>query len=135
MWTVTEKEDQNLLIVRSDAVFDYSTLRDFLSKVYVEDKGRLASYDRFADLSAIKLVDVHIDTVVEVVQSHRRLNPPSNEVKAAVLLPSGLASSLAHIFKAATENDSLINIQVFNSIEDCAEYLKVDQSILNHSAS
>jgi hypothetical protein len=58
MWTVTTKDDHNLLIVKAGAVFDYRSLRDLLTQIYVEDGGKFRSYDRFADLSGIEVVDV-----------------------------------------------------------------------------
>ena len=135
MHTVTVKDDHNLLIMKAGTVFDYSLLREWLSQVYVDEDGKLASYDRFADLSSIEEIDVDIDTVVETVQMYRKMNPPSNGVKAAVLMPFGLTASFAQIFKLATESDLLFNVQIFNSIKECAEYLQVDPNVLNHSAS
>ena len=130
MWTVTAKDEQNLLLIKSDAVLDYRRLRDLLDQIYVEGEGKLASYDRYADLSGIETIDVDIDTVVETVQWHRQLTPPANEVKVAVHMPFGMTGSLAQIYRLLTEADTLFNIQIFHSIEECAEYLQVDQSEL-----
>ena len=130
MWTVTLKDDQDLLLLRSDAVLDYRSLRDLLDQIYVEDEGKLASCDRFADLSGIETIDVDIDTVGETVQMYRQITPPTNEVKIAVHIPFGLTSSLVRIYRLLTEPDTLFKIQIFHSVEECAEYLQVDQSVL-----
>lgn len=130
MWTVIPKDEQGVLLIKSDAVLDYRRLRDMLVQIYVEDEGKLASYDRFADLSGIETVDLDIDTVVKTVQMHRQIKPPTKGVKVAILIPFGMTGSLAQIYKILTETDALFNLQIFHSVEACAEYLQVDQSIL-----
>jgi hypothetical protein len=131
MWTVTAKDDLNLMVIRSDGVLDYRRLQDLLHQIYLDDEGKYASYDRFADLSSIETIDVDIDTVVKVVQTYRGFKPLTNEVKVAVYLPFGMTGSLAQIFKLLTETDTLFNLQIFRSVEECAEYLEVDQSMLS----
>ncbi|MGV7224640.1 MAG: hypothetical protein ACQ9MH_24380 [Nitrospinales bacterium] len=130
MWTVTLKDEQGVLLIKSDAVLDYRRLRDLLGQIYVEGEGKLASYDRYADLSGIETVDVDIDTVVKTVQMHRQIKPPANEVKIAVNMPFGMTGSLAQVYRLLTEHDTLFDIQIFHSVEECAEYLQVDQSVL-----
>ena len=133
MWTITIEDTHNLIIMKSDTVLDYSNLRDFLNQVYIEDEGRLASYDRFADISRLENIDVDIDTVVETVKAYRAFKPPTSEVKVAVFSPYGLTGALVHIYKLLTENDSIFKIQTYKSVEECAEFLQVDKSVLNHS--
>lgn len=130
MWTVTLKDEQGVLLIKSDAVLNYRRLLDLLGQIYVDDKGKYASYDRYADLSEIETVDLDIDTVVEIVQLHRQIRPPTNEVKIAVHIPFGMTGSLARIYRLLTETDTQFNVQIFHSIEECAEYLQVDQSLL-----
>ena len=105
-------------------------INNMLRQVYMKDNGKYASYDRFADLSSIEIIDVDIDRVVETVQFYRRLKSPINEVKVAVHLPFGMTGSLAQIYKILTETDTLFNLQIFRSVEECADYLEVDQSML-----
>ena len=40
MWTVTPKDDQDLLHIKSDAVLDYRSLQDLLRQIYVDDKDK-----------------------------------------------------------------------------------------------
>lgn len=129
MWTVTAIDDPRLMVIRSDGVLDYLTLQDLLRQIYVDEKGKYASYDRFADLSKVESIDVDIDRIVKAVHLYRRFKPPTNEVKVAVHLSFGMTGSLAQIYKILTETDTLFNLQIFRSVEECAEYLDVDQSI------
>jgi hypothetical protein len=130
MWTVTAKDDLNLMVIRSDGVLDYLTLQDLLRKIYVDEKGKYASYDRFADLSRVEDINIDVDTVVKTVHLYRRFKPPTNEVKVAVHLPFGMTGSLAQIYKILTETDTLFDLQIFRSVEECAEYLNDEQSML-----
>ena len=41
-----------------------------------------------------------------------------------------MTGSLAQIYKILTETDTLFNLQIFRSVEECADYLEVDQSML-----
>ncbi len=131
MWTVTAKDDLRLMVIRSDGVFDYRSLRDLLRQIYVDENGKYASYDRFANLSRVEDINIDVDTVVETVHRYRRFKPPTDEVKVAVHLPFGITGSLAQIYKILTETDTLFNLQIFRSVEECAEYLEIDQSMLS----
>jgi hypothetical protein len=111
-------------------VFDYSTLTDLLNHIYIEDGRTTASYDIFIDLSGIEIVSVDKDTVVEIVQMYRQFNSTFNRVNIAFNIPFEMTVSLAQVFRLAIEKDTILRMKIFCSIEECAEYLQVDQSIL-----
>jgi len=130
MWTVTAIDDQRLMVIKLDGTFDYHSLEDMLRQVYMKDAGKYASYNRFADLSGVENIELDVDTVVETVRFYRQLKLPTNRVKVAVHLSFGMTGSLVQIYRLLTETDTMFNLQIFRSVEECAEFLHVDQSIL-----
>ena len=130
MWTVTAKDDQKLMVIKSDSTLDRHSIEDMLRQIYMTDTGKYASYDRFADLSNVKDIDVDIDAVVATVRFYRQLKLPTKKVKVAVHLSFGMTGSLAQIYRLLTEHDTLFDVQIFHSVEECAEFLQVDQSLL-----
>ena len=116
-------------MIKSDNVFDYGRLRDLLTRIYINDNGTYSSYNRYADLSAIDTIEVDFDTIVETVKGYRRLKLQANDVKIAVLLRNSTIRPLAYIYTILTET-KMVNIKIFSSVGECAEYLQVDQLLL-----
>ena len=134
MWNVTAHNENKLLVIKTDNVFDYGSLRDLLTRIYIHDNGAYASYNRYADLSAIETIEVDLDTVVESVKGYRRFKRQPNDVKIAVLLRNRTVRPLAYIYMLLTET-KMVNINIFSSVEECAGYLQVDQSLLTECNS
>lgn len=130
MWTVTTNKNHQLIIIRSDCIFNYQRMLELLGKIYIENACKFASYDGFADLSDIEIIDDDIDGVVEAIQQYTQIIPQSSSNKVAVCLPFGLTDSLAHIYKHITEKNTKFILQIYRSVVECAEYVHVDQGIL-----
>jgi len=130
MWTVTANKDHQVVIIRSDCIFNYQKLLELLGKIYIENACKFVSYDGFADLSDIEIIDDDIDGVVEAIQQFTQLIPQDRGNKVAVCLPFGLRDSFAQIYKLITENNTKFILQIYSSVVECAEYLHVDQRIL-----
>jgi hypothetical protein len=130
MWTVTINDDESLMLIKTGSVFDYRTLRELLDQIYVRNDGKHAHYDRFVDLTGLETINIDMDTVAEAAKSYRQRNHLPKGVKIAFLSPFGMTGSLAQIYKFMTETDKLFDVQIFHSVEACAAYLQVDQSIL-----
>ena len=132
MWTVTANEAQGIILIKSDTRFDFPSLQKILSRIYLENDGKYASFKRFADLSAIDQFDVNLETFAENLHLYRQISPLGSDVKMAVYFPASTPSttkSLARLFMDVAENDAL-RIRVFHSLDACADYLSVDRKSL-----
>lgn len=130
MWTVTANKDHQLIIIRSDCIFNHKKLLELLGLIYIDNESKFLSYDGFADLSGIKIIDADIDAVVETIQQYTQLIPQSSGNKVAVCPPFGLTGPFAHIYEFITDNNTRFMLQIYRSVVECAEYLHVDQNIL-----
>jgi len=130
MWTITTNDNQKLIIIKSGETLDLKNLEQILSVIYLDNNGEYSSFNRFANLSGIKNIEVDINALVDNVKLHRQINPPKNDVKIAVYLPFGVTHSLAELYKLMMENDTF-GIMVSSSLAKCAAHIDVDQSTLN----
>ena len=130
MWTVTVNKDHQVIIIRSDCIFNYQKLLELLGNIYIENACKLVPHNGFADLSDIEIIDDNIDGVIEAIQQFSKLIPRDRGNKVAVCLPFGLKGSFAQIYKRINDENSKLILQIYKSVVECAEYLHVDQRIL-----
>ena len=129
MWTLTADNDQNLILIKTDEIFDFDNLLKVLGKIYLDNDGMYSSYDRFVDLSDMLNIDVDLNTSIETIQNYRKVNPPKDDVKIAVYSPSGMMRSFAQVFKIMVKIDSP-RLKVSSSLDECADYLSINTESL-----
>ena len=62
MWTLNIIEEKKLLILKIYDTLTLNELSEILSAVYDENDGKNATYNRFADLSNLKEIEIDFDT-------------------------------------------------------------------------
>ena len=82
MWTITTNHQENLILIKSDESLSAINLRHVLHKVHLEYDGRCSSYNRFADLSGVKNIELHIDVLAKNIQWYRTFKPVKTGVKS-----------------------------------------------------
>ncbi|MGD8974724.1 MAG: hypothetical protein PVJ56_15585, partial [Desulfobacterales bacterium] len=100
-----------------------------LKAIYDENDGRFAAFNRFADLSDLKEIEIDFDTVSSRIHEYRRCINHDNPVKISLFMPQKYVGGFSHLYKSMLSDD-LFQIEILDSLDECAEYLSVDIKLL-----
>ena len=73
MWTLNINEEKKLLILRISDTLTLNELSDILRSIYLENDGKIAFYNRFVDMTDIKVIEIDFDTFSFHINRYRRL--------------------------------------------------------------
>jgi hypothetical protein len=62
MWTLNLIEEKKLLILRMSDTLTLNELSDILKAIYMENDGKIAFYNKFVDMSDLKVIEIDFDT-------------------------------------------------------------------------
>lgn len=124
MWNITVKERENLLLVKSDTTLDFFKIQEALYHIYIKNNGRYSSYNRLIDLSALKDINTHFDSIRDLVKAYRAKNPLENNIKIAVYIPFGITQAILQIY-CQEENLDTNRFFVSGSFDECIKFLCV----------
>ena len=129
MWTVNVKDHENLILIRSGTTIDYADTLKALNQIYLDNEGRHSAYKRFVDLSNLKDMNTHFDSIIDQIQQYRKINQVDSDVKVAAYAPFGVLRAIIEIY---VQEDGFggNGFMVSNSIDECADYLSVDKELL-----
>ena len=100
-----------------------------MKAIYTENGGKNAFYNRFVDMSDLKVIEIDFDTFSSHINRYRRLIKPDNPVKISLFIPRNYVKGFPHLYKSMLSNDQF-KIEISDSLDDCAEYLSVDKKLL-----
>ena len=129
MWTIDVIEDKKLLILKLSDILNLNELSDFLKEIYDKNDGKFAAFNRFVDLSALKEIKIDLDTVSSHIHEYRRQIKPDNPVKISLFIPQKYIKGFSHLYKSMLSDD-LFQLEILDSLVECAEYLSVDKKLL-----
>jgi len=129
MWTLNVNEEKKLLILNLSGTLTLDELSEFLKEIYDENEGKFATFYRFVDLSALKVIKIDLDTVSSRVHEYRRRIIPDTPVKISLFIPQEYISGFSYLYKSMLSDD-LFKIEILDSLDKCAEYLSVDKKLL-----
>ena len=86
-------------------------------------------FDRFLDLSGLAAIDIGLIEIADVAAKRRAMYEGGQPVKSAILAKSQSAYAVARMF-AELMKPSPIEVRVFRTIEDAAEWLNVPVDVL-----
>jgi hypothetical protein len=129
MWTLNINEDQELLLLKLSDTLTLSELLEFLKEVYDKNDGKFAAFDRFVDLSTLKKIDIDLETVSAHIHEYRRRIKPDRVVKISLFIPQKYIKGFSYLYKSMLSDD-LFNLEILESLDQCADYLSVDKKIL-----
>jgi hypothetical protein len=127
MWTLNIDEEKKLLILKISDTLTLNELSEIMKAIY--DDGRFAAFNRFADLSDLKEIEIDFDTVSSRIHEYRRCVNLDNPVKISLFIPQKYICGFSHLYKSMLSDD-LFQIEIFESLGKCAEYLSVDKMLL-----
>ena len=129
MWTLNLIEEKKLLILRMSDTLTLNELSDILKAIYMENDGKIAFYNKFVDMSDLKVIEIDFDTFSSHISRYRRLIKPDTPVKISLFIPENYIGGFPNLYKSMLSDD-LFSIEISDSLGDCAEYLSVDKKLL-----
>ena len=131
MWTLNIIEEKKLLILKIYDTLTLNELSKILSAVYDENDGKNATYNRFADLSNLKEIEIDFDTASSRIHECRGQINHDSPVKISLFIPQKYIGGFSHLYKSMLSDD-LFSIEISDSLDECAEYLSVDKKLLDN---
>ncbi len=129
MWALNINEETKLLVLKLSDTLTLDELSEFLKEIYDNHDGKFAAFNRFVDLSALKEIKIDLDTVVSRVHEYRRKIKPDTSVKISLFIPQRYIVGFSFLYKSML-SDALFKLEIFDSLNKCAEYLSVDKNLL-----
>jgi hypothetical protein len=129
MWTIDINEDRKLLILKISDILTLNELSEFLEEIYDKNDAKFAAFNRFVDLSALTEIMIDLDTVASHVHEYRREVKPDAPVKVSLFIPQKYIKGFSYLYKSMLSDD-LFKLEILESLDDCAEYLSVDEKLL-----
>ena len=132
MWALNINEEKKLLKLKISDTLTLNELSDILKSIYLENDGKIAFYNRFVDMTDLKVIEIDFDTFSSHISRYRRLIKPDTPVKISLFIPENYIGGFPHLYKSMLSNDQFI-IEISDSLYDCAEYLSVDKKLLENA--
>jgi hypothetical protein len=129
MWTLNINKEKKLLILKLSDTLTLDELSDILKEIYMENDGKFATYNRFADLSDLKDIKVDFNTFSSCVHEYRRCVNFDNPVKVSLFIPENYIGGFPYLYKSMLSDNQFL-IEISDSLDECAEYLSVDKKLL-----
>ena len=134
MWLLKIKEKEKLLVLKISDTLTLNELSDFLIEIYDKHAGKYATFDRFVDMSSLREIKIDFDIFSFNVNRYRRLINLESPVKISLFIPENYVGGFPHLYKSMLSNEQF-KIEIFDSLDDCAEYLSADKKLLEESLS
>ena len=132
MWTININEEKKLLTLKLSGTLTLNELSEVLIEIYDKNDGKFAVFNRFVDLSALEEMKIDLNTVSSRIHEHRRQITPDTPVKISLFIPQKYIKGFSYLYKSML-SDELFKIDILESLEECAEYLSVEQKLLEDS--
>ena len=129
MWTLNINEETKLLVLELTDTLTLDELSEFLKEIYDKNDGKFAAFNRFVDLSALKEIKIDLDTVSSRIHEYRRKIKPDAPVRISLFIPQRYIVGFSYLYKSMLSDD-LFKLEIFDSLNECAEYLSVDKKLL-----
>lgn len=129
MWALNVNEEKNLLLLKISETLTFDELSEFLKAIYDKDDGKFAAFNRFVNLSALREIQIDMDTVSSRIHEYRRQIKPDTPVRISLFIPQKYIVGFSYLYKSMLSDD-LFKLEIFDSLNECAEYLSVDEKLL-----
>ena len=132
MWTLHINDENKLLVLKLSDALTLPELSDILKEIYDKYDGKFAAYNRLIDISALTDVNINLDTVSSNIREYRRQIKPDHPVKIALFITQKYIGGFAYLYKLIL-GDELFQTEIFDSLDDCAQYLSADKKLLENA--
>ena len=129
MWALNINEETKLLVLKLSDTLTLDELSEFLNEIYDKNDGKFATFNRFVNLSALKEIKIDLDTVSSRIHEYRRQIKPDTLVRISLFIPQRYIVGFSYLYKSMLSDD-LFKLEIFDSLNECADYLSVDKNLL-----
>jgi hypothetical protein len=129
MWTLNINEEKKLILLKISDTLTLDELSEFLEETYDKNDGKFATFNRFVNLSALKEIKIDLDTLSSRIHEYRRRTKPDTPVRISLFIPQRYIVGFSYLYKSMLSDD-LFKLEIFESLDECAEYLSVDKNLL-----
>ena len=129
MWALNINEETKLLVLELSNTLTLDELSEFLNEIYDKNDGKFAAFNRFVNLSALKEIKIDLNTVSSRIHEYRRKIKPDTPVRISLFIPQRYIVGFSYLYKSMLSDD-LFKLEIFESLNECAEYLSVDKNLL-----
>jgi hypothetical protein len=131
MWKLNINDDNELLLLQISDELNLKELSNILKAIYIENNGESSTYNRFADLTGLKNIKIDTDTASSCFNKYRCMIKPDRPVKISLFVPQKYIAGFPYLYRSMSGND-LFEIEISDSLDECAKYLSVDRRVLQN---
>ena len=104
MWSLNINEEQKLLIFKFSDTLTLNELSDILKAIYKENDGANAFYNRFVDMTDLKVIEIEFDTFSSHINKYSIKNKTYNTVKISLFIPENYIVGFPKLYKYMLSN-------------------------------
>jgi len=129
MWEMTKDDNNKLLKIKISDNLNLDELSDILKAIYTENDGKNSNYNRFADLTDLKDIEIDFDTACSRINEYRCLIQPDKPIKISLFISQKYITGFSYLYKSMSGSD-MFQVEISESLDECAKYLSVDKKVL-----
>ena len=131
MWKLNRNDDIKLLKIKIADELTLDELSDILKAIYTANDGKNATYNRFADLTDLKAIEIDVDTACLRINEYRCLIQPDRPIKISLFIPQKYITGFSYLYKSISGSD-MFQVEISESLDECAKYLSIDKRVLQN---
>ena len=116
------------MLWKPHGILDGLRVNEIVAYIDVAEERASKPFNRFADLSALDMVDLNFKLVFQIAL-HRRLSVPHSPVKSAFYVTNPATAHYAKLHAMLTDYSTL-DVAVFTERQAAAEWLSVPVEVL-----
>jgi hypothetical protein len=122
------RKDLSLILWKPHGILDEVRVNEIVAFIDVAEKRASKPFNRFADLSALDMVDLNFEFVFHIAL-HRRLSAPHSPIKSAFYVTNPATAHYAKLHAMLTDYSPL-DVALFTEREAAAKWLCVPVEVL-----
>jgi len=122
------RKDLSLMLWKPHGILDEVIVNEIVAFIDIAEERASKPFNRFADLSALDMVDLNFKFVFHIAL-HRRLSAPHSPVRSAYNVPSPATAHYAKLHAMLTDYSPL-DVALFTEREAAAKWLSVPVEVL-----
>jgi hypothetical protein len=123
------RKDLSLMLWKPHGILDELLVNEIVAFIDVAEERASKPFNRFADLSALDMVDLNFKLVFHIALHRRRASVPRSPVKSAFYVTSLATAHYAKLHAMLTDYSTL-DVALFTERESAAKWLSVLVEVL-----
>ena len=123
------RKDLSLMLWKPHGILNELLVNEIVAFIDVAEERASKPFNRFADLSALDMVDLNFKLVFHIALHRRRASVPRSPVKSAFYVTSLATAHYAKLHAMLTDYSTL-DVALFTERESAAKWLSVPVEVL-----